>query len=291
MLAYPAVSDFAAQRHASHVVAGCEAAVQTLEDDESARMLADARAYNARLAGTVAPEDGGDAAGASADSGNPDERDAARPSSPIESGDATAAASAALPGYDQLLDVDGTGVMGTLSVPRMQVTLPIYHGTEEAVLQVGAGHIESTSLPVGGPSTHTVLSGHRGLPSAMLFTRLDAVRVGDRFSISVLGETLVYQVESVSVVLPDDLSVLEIEEGRDLATLLTCTPYGLNTHRLVVRGERVSGAQGEAVAAPTELPGGPGCAAPPLPACAAAAVLAVAAGVLLLVARARRKAR
>lgn len=142
-------------------------------------------------------------------------------------------------GYDDLLDVTGTGIMGYISIEKLGVNLPIYHGTATEVLQVGVGHLEGSSLPVGGPGTHCVLSGHRGLPSSKLFTDLDKLEVGDRFDITVLDTKLVYEVDQIKVVLPDEISDLQVVEGMDYCTLLTCTPYGINTHRLLVRGVRV----------------------------------------------------
>ena len=141
--------------------------------------------------------------------------------------------------YESLLDVSGLGVMGYIEIPEIDCSLPIYHGTEESVLQVAVGHLEWSSLPVGGEGTHCVLSGHRGLPSAKLFTNLDKLAVGDTFLLRVLDEVLTYEVDQILIVDPDDVSALEIEPGRDLCTLVTCTPYGINTHRLLVRGHRV----------------------------------------------------
>ena len=141
--------------------------------------------------------------------------------------------------YDRLLDVSGMGIMGYIEIPSIQVTLPIYHGTDEAVLQIAVGHLEWTSLPVGGESTHCVLSGHRGLPSARLFTDLDKLTVGDRFLFRVLDEVLTYEVDQILIVEPQDVAALQIVEGKDYCTLVTCTPYGVNTHRLLVRGQRI----------------------------------------------------
>lgn len=141
--------------------------------------------------------------------------------------------------YEQLLDVSGSGIMGYIEIPSIDITLPIYHGVEENVLQVAAGHLDWTSLPVGGESTHCVLSGHRGLPSARLFTDLDQLVVGDRFMLHVLDETLTYEVDQIRIVLPEETEELLIREGEDLCTLVTCTPYGVNSHRLLVRGHRV----------------------------------------------------
>ena len=141
--------------------------------------------------------------------------------------------------YERLLDVSGVGVMGYIEIPEIDVSLPIYHGTEDSVLQVAVGHLEWTSLPVGGESTHCVLSGHRGLPSAKLFTNLDKLREGDTFLLRVLDEILTYEVDQILIVEPQDTAALEIVEGQDYCTLVTCTPYGINTHRLLVRGHRI----------------------------------------------------
>ena len=141
--------------------------------------------------------------------------------------------------YSTTLDVTGTGIMGYITIPRIGVELPIYHGTSDAVLQVAAGHLEGTSLPVGGASTHAVISAHRGLPSAKLFTNLDQLEVGDTFTITVLDRVLTYEVDKFSDVLPTETDELKIAEGKDYVTLMTCTPYGINTHRLLVRGRRV----------------------------------------------------
>ena len=141
--------------------------------------------------------------------------------------------------YERLLDVSGVGVMGYIEIPEIDVSLPIYHGAEDSVLQVAIGHLEWSSLPVGGESTHCVLSGHRGLPSAKLFTNLDKLREGDTFLLRVLDEILTYEVDQILIVEPRDTAALEIVEGEDYCTLVTCTPYGINTHRLLVRGHRI----------------------------------------------------
>ncbi|MBE6003995.1 MAG: class C sortase [Lachnospiraceae bacterium] len=139
--------------------------------------------------------------------------------------------------YNKLLDSTGTGVMGFITIPKIEVKLPIYHSTEEAVLQIGVGHIPGSSLPVGGKSSHCVLSGHRGLPSAKLFTRLDEMAEKDIFALHILGKVLIYEVDNISVVLPDEVNNIDIQDGKDYCTLITCTPYGVNTHRMLVRGE------------------------------------------------------
>ena len=141
--------------------------------------------------------------------------------------------------YESLLDVSGLGVMGYIEIPEIDVSLPIYHGTEESVLQVAVGHLDWTSLPVGGESTHCVLSGHRGLPSAKLFTNLDKLQTGDIFMLRILDDVLTYEVDQILIVEPQETGALRIEEGKDYCKLVTCTPYGINTHRLLVRGHRI----------------------------------------------------
>lgn len=145
--------------------------------------------------------------------------------------------------YEGLLRVSDDGIMGYVEIPSINVELPIYHGTDEEILQIAVGHIQGSSLPVGGPSTHCVISGHRGLPSAKLFTDLDQLTKGDIFILHVLDETLTYEVDQIHIVEPDDVSLLSMEEGEDLCTLVTCTPYGVNSHRLLVRGHRVENQQ------------------------------------------------
>ena len=209
LLLYPVVSDCWNTAHATRAVANYEEDVQKMEEDRYQAMWEEAEAYNRSLAG----------------------RDALPAGLTEEEKDR----------YDRLLDVDGSGMMGYLEVPSIHLTLPVYHGTEEAVIQVAAGHLEWSSLPVGGEGTHCVLSGHRGLPSARLFTNLDQLMEGDRFMLHVLDRVLTYEVDQILTVEPDDLSALAIQDGKDLCTLMTCTPYGVNTHRLLVRGHRVDG--------------------------------------------------
>ncbi len=145
--------------------------------------------------------------------------------------------------YNKLLNVGGNGVIGYIDIPVAGVHLPVYHGTDEAVLQIAVGHLEWTSLPIGGDTSHTVLSGHRGLPSAKLFTDIDKLVVGDVFMLQILDETLTYEVDQIHIVLPQEMQDLAIEPGRDLCTLVTCTPYGINSHRLLVRGHRIANAE------------------------------------------------
>lgn len=141
--------------------------------------------------------------------------------------------------YEQMLDISGLGIMGYIEIPEIKCSLPIYHGTDEAVLQIAIGHLEWSSLPVGGENSHCVLSGHRGLPSAKLFTNLDQLKEGDIFMLRVLDEVLTYEVDQIRIVEPQEVTDLQIENGKDYCTLVTCTPYGINTHRLLVRGHRI----------------------------------------------------
>lgn len=141
--------------------------------------------------------------------------------------------------YKSLLDIGGNGIMGYIEIPTIDVMLPIYHGTKESVLQIAVGHLDWTSLPVGGAGSHCVLSGHRGLPSARLFTDLDKLKVGDVFMLHVLNEILTYEIDQILIVEPQDTDPLLIEPGKDLCTLITCTPYGINSHRMLVRGHRI----------------------------------------------------
>lgn len=142
--------------------------------------------------------------------------------------------------YMSCLNITGNGMMGKVEIPKIDITIPIFHTTEEEVLQNAAGHLEGSSLPIGGENSHAVISAHRGLPSAALFTDLDKLEEGDHFLLHILDDTLCYQVDKISVVEPEDTAVLAVEDGEDLVTLLTCTPYGVNSHRLLVRGHRVS---------------------------------------------------
>lgn len=149
--------------------------------------------------------------------------------------------------YEQLLNIGGNGIMGYIEIPKINVSIPVYHGTSEAVLQIAIGHLDWTSLPVGGESSHCVVSGHRGLPSARLFTDLDQMEVGDTFLLYVLDEVLTYEVDQIRIVEPKETDDLLIVEGEDLCTLITCTPYGINTHRMLVRGHRVQTQEAAAV--------------------------------------------
>ena len=148
-----------------------------------------------------------------------------------------------LPAYNRILNVGGTGMMGYITVPKIGQELPVYHGTSDGVLSVAVGHLQGTSLPVGGESTHCVVSAHRGLPTAVLFTHLDRMEIGDTFYFTILDRTITYEVDQIRIVEPDDTSLIQIKDGKDYCTLLTCTPYGINTQRLLVRGHQVDATQ------------------------------------------------
>lgn len=209
LLLYPTVSEYINSKNQSRAVRDYSARVMEMNDDSSDSMLDEARRYNEELANTsgtiIHPE--------------------------------------RVSGYDEILDVTGTGIMGYVSIPKIEVELPIYHGVDEDVLQIAAGHLPGTSMPVSGGDSHIVLSGHRGLPSALLFTRLDELEKGDTFQISVLKEQYTYEIDQIKIVLPDELDDLAIEEGKEYCTLMTCTPYGVNSHRLLVRGIRIDTAK------------------------------------------------
>lgn len=148
-----------------------------------------------------------------------------------------------LPDYNSILNLGNTGMMGYITVPKISQELPVYHGTSDGVLSVAVGHLQGTSLPVGGETTHSVVSAHRGLPSAVLFTHLDRMEIGDLFHFTILDRTITYEVDQIRIVEPNDSSLIQIEEGKDYCTLLTCTPYGINTQRLLVRGHQIDESQ------------------------------------------------
>lgn len=206
LLLYPTVSDYWNSLHQSRAIASYAENVAGLDDDRYDQLWAQAQEYNAGIS---------------------------RRSNRFVLSDAEREQ------YTRTLDVSGSGIMGYVEIPEIKCSLPIYHGTDEAALQIATGHIEWTSLPVGGEGTHCVISGHRGLPSAKLFTNLDQLELGDTFLLRVLDETLTYQVDQILIVEPDETDALYIVEGEDLCTLVTCTPYGVNTHRLLVRGHRI----------------------------------------------------
>ncbi len=206
LLLYPTVSDYWNSFHSSRAIAEYSEQVAGLDDARYEALWEAARRYNGSLLErqdrfTLTPEERKE--------------------------------------YESLLDVSGTGIIGYIEIAKINCSLPIYHGTDEAVLQIAVGHIEGSSLPVGGTGTHCVLSGHRGLPSAKLFTDLDQLTERDTFVLRVLDETLTYEVDQILIVEPHETDALNLEEGKDYCTLVTCTPYGINSHRLLVRGHRV----------------------------------------------------
>ena len=206
LLLYPTVSDYWNSLHQSRAIAAYAEDIANMDEDQYAEVLASAQEYNRSLLTRT----------------NvyllTDEQEAQ---------------------YDRQLNTAGTGIMGYVEIPTINCALPIYHGTDETVLQIAVGHLEWTSLPVGGINSHCVLSGHRGLPSAKLFTDLDKLVEGDVFLLRVLDEVLTYEVDQILIVEPYEVEQLEIVPGQDLCTLVTCTPYGVNSHRLLVRGHRI----------------------------------------------------
>lgn len=213
LLSYPTVSDWWNSFHQTRAVASYAAAVSQMKTEDYDRLFAEADDYNRKLAGT---------------------------------GMKWSMTDEEIQEYNSILDISENGIMGYIDIPRIRQTLPIYHGTDDAVLQIAIGHLAGTSLPVGGDSTHCVVSGHRGLPSARLFTDLDRLIVGDIWTMTVLNRTMTYEVDQIRIVEPEDLSELQIVQGSDYCTLLTCTPYGINTHRLLVRGHRIPNLDGDA---------------------------------------------
>lgn len=202
---YPYVSEYVNAKHASRVVVNYDDTVKEITPEDFSQYFEVAEEYNERLRQ------------------NPN---------PFSEDNRTE-------GYETALNVDGSGMMGYLEIPKISVRLPFYHGTSGAVLNEAVGHLEGSSLPVGGEGTHVVLSAHRGLPSAKLFTDLPELGEGDIFILNVLDRKMTYQVDQILTVLPTELEALEVEDGQDVVTLMTCTPYGINTHRLLVRGHRI----------------------------------------------------
>jgi sortase A len=208
LVVYPTVSDYWNSFHQSKAVASYVQDVEDLEEGEKERLQEEARAYNEKLPQNVTP------------------------TLHVDQNEKSL--------YDRTFKVSKSGMMAYIEIPKLNLTLPIYHGTDETVLRVAIGHILGTSFPIGGKGSHAVLSGHRGLPSARLFTDIDQLVEGDTFMIQVLDETLTYQVDQILTVLPQEVSALRIDPNQDYVTLITCTPYGINTHRLLVRGHRVA---------------------------------------------------
>ncbi|MDO4804668.1 MAG: class C sortase [Lachnospiraceae bacterium] len=213
LIAYPSVADWWNSFHQSRAVSSYASVVASMDRNEYDDILKKAEEYNAKLA---------------------------------QKGIQWQSSDEEVAEYNEVLKVDNTGIMGYIDIPKIRVQLPIYHGTDESILQIAIGHLVGTSLPVGGESSHCIVSGHRGLPSARLFTDIDQLVPGDTWTLNVLDQTLTYEVDQVRVVLPTDLSYLALEEGQDYCTLVTCTPYGVNTHRLLVRGHRIANVQGNA---------------------------------------------
>lgn len=207
LLLYPTLSNIWNSYHQSEAIASYKHHVADMKQSKEEEMLSAAHAYNKTLATGVTPF-------------------LNLTKSEIET-------------YNHILDVTGTGIMAYVEIPKLKTTMPIYHGTDEAVLEIAIGHIPGTSFPIGGKGTHAVISGHRGLPSAKLFSNLNQLKNGDTFMIHVLGRTLIYEVDQSLTVKPEDLSALKIDPVQDYCTLVTCTPYGVNTHRLLVRGHRI----------------------------------------------------
>ena len=212
IMAYPTVSDWWNSFHATRAIVSYSRQVEQTDTAELDAMLAAAYAYNDHLWQKENP---------------------------------FAMTEEDLAEYRALLDLSGTGLMGYINIPTINVNIPIYHTTEESVLQIAVGHVEWTALPVGGEGTHSVLSGHRGLPSARLFTDLDKLREGDRFTVTVLNRMITYEIDQIRIVLPSDMTELAAVPGEDYCTLVTCTPYGVNTHRMLVRGHRVTNENGD----------------------------------------------
>ena len=210
VLLYPTVSNYLYEKNGARVISIYDEEAVRLNESKKWEMIEAARQYNGELLGNLELLD---------------------PFSPLKKEvDAR---------YQSLLSTNEAGMMGYIRIPKIDAELPIYHGTEERILQSGIGHFEGTSLPVGGESSHCVLTGHRGLPSKILFTDLDKLTNGDIFYIKILGETFAYQVDQILTVLPEDTKALTIAPGKDYVTLVTCTPYAVNTHRLLVRGVRI----------------------------------------------------
>lgn len=220
-MAYPLVSNFLAERDKSLVISEYNAIAEQLEDAETEEMFRLAHKYNETLVPQVTEEE-------------------------TFTDEALAAAAES---YYDLLNINSLGMMGYVDIPKIDIYLPIYHGTEASVLESGVGHIIGTSLPVGGESTHCSLSAHSGMASQKMFSDLDDMEIGDIFYIHVANETLAYQVSEINTVLPEELSLLSIRKGEDLVTLITCTPFGVNTHRLLVTGSRIPYEEAEVIEA------------------------------------------
>ena len=209
VLLYPSISSYWNSKTQSEAIVDYESMLSQYKPEDYAAIFAEADAYNKQLAQLNEPF--------------------------VEHN--------RLPDYNSILNVGGTGMMGYITVPKISQELPVYHGTSDGVLSVAVGHLQGTSLPVGGENTHCVVSAHRGLPTAVLFTHLDRMEIGDLFYFTILDRTITYEVDQIRIVDPDDASLLQIKDGKDYCTLLTCTPYGINTQRLLVRGHQIDASQ------------------------------------------------
>ena len=209
VLLYPSISSYWNSKTQSEAIVDYESMLSQYKPEDYTAILAEADAYNKQLAQLNEPL--------------------------VEHN--------RLPDYNSILNVGGTGMMGYITVPKISQELPVYHGTSDGVLSVAVGHLQGTSLPVGGENTHCVVSAHRGLPTAVLFTHLDRMEIGDIFYFTILDRTITYEVDQIRIVEPDDASLIQIKDGKDYCTLLTCTPYGINTQRLLVRGHQIDASQ------------------------------------------------
>ncbi len=209
VLLYPSISSYWNSKTQSEAIVDYEAMLSQYKPEDYTAIFAEADAYNKQLAQLNEPL--------------------------VEHN--------RLPDYNSILNVSGTGMMGYITVPKISQELPVYHGTSDGVLSVAVGHLQGTSLPVGGENTHCVVSAHRGLPTAVLFTHLDRMEIGDIFYFTILDRTITYEVDQIRIVEPDDTSLIQIKDGKDYCTLLTCTPYGINTQRLLVRGHQIDASQ------------------------------------------------
>lgn len=207
IMLYPTLSDWINSKHQSRAIAVYDKTVDEMDEKDFTEMFESAEKFNRRILDL----------GSSYCLTHPEK----------------------LTGYEDILNISGTGIMGYVTIDKINVQISIYHGTDSTVLQVGAGHLKGSSIPIGGESTKSVISAHRGLPSAKLFTDLDKLQKGDRFTVTVLNSVLVYEVDEIYVIMPDEMQNLYVEDGKDLCALLTCTPYGINDHRLLVIGKRI----------------------------------------------------
>lgn len=209
VLLYPSISSYWNSKTQSEAIVDYEAMLSQYKPEDYTAIFAEADAYNKQLAQLNEPL--------------------------VEHN--------RLPDYNSILNVGGTGMMGYITVPKISQELPVYHGTSDSVLSVAVGHLQGSSLPVGGENTHCVVSAHRGLPTAVLFTHLDRMEIGDIFYFTILDRTITYEVDQIRIIDPDDASLIQIKDGKDYCTLLTCTPYGINTQRLLVRGHQIDASQ------------------------------------------------